>query len=140
MTTTIEASLQKEQATSGTIIIVEDDPDNAEFLQMALTGEFPYSVLLFRSGMETLQQVELIQQTSPILFLLDFTLPIMTAINLYDQLHGMSEFEHVPAIIISASGITKQIEEDALERNIPILPKPFSLDELFTHIKKVIEV
>jgi len=70
------------------ILLVEDDSGNAESLNLLFEMENSYQVMYFRTGGETLANLDIIKSLSPVLFLLDYTLPRMTALDLYQQLHA----------------------------------------------------
>jgi len=83
-----------------TILIVEDDADIGAFLVQALSQETSYQPLLVADGFDALRAVSDIR---PNLFLLDYQLPRMNGIELYDQLHAQKGLKDVPAIMMSAS-------------------------------------
>src|SRR5438067_12901970 len=114
-----------------TILVIEDDENIGDFIAQALQLETPYQTLLATSGEEALEQVKSIK---PNIFLLDYMLPDVNGIELYDQLHSITEFEHIPAIMMSANLPTRELRK----RQIMCLKKPFELDELLQTIEKLI--
>jgi CheY-like chemotaxis protein len=74
----------------------------------------------------------------PALFLLDYHLPAMTALELYDRLHKIEVFKHVPALIISASQPSSMRDEIA-KRGLTFLEKPFAVETLSTTIKHILD-
>jgi DNA-binding response OmpR family regulator len=108
-----------------TIIVVEDDEDIGSFLVQAISQETNYQAMLLTDGFQCLKAVTSIK---PNLFILDYHLPSMNGIELYDQLHAKKELEHVPAVVISAQLPRKDIEK----RDIIGMNKPLELDE-FLH-------
>src|SRR5437660_7356137 len=83
------------------VLIVENDDSIGEYLVQAIEQETPYRPLLVSS---TQQALEVMQQVKPSLLLLDYDLlSSMNGIELYDLIHNTSGFEHIPAIIMSAS-------------------------------------
>ena len=114
-----------------TILIVEDDTVVAAFLTAAIEQETPYQALLATSSS---QAFEVVNECKPSLFLLDYRLPGMSGLELYDQLHATKELEDVPALIISASCPWQEVEK----RKIPCMRKPIELDELLQSIEKLI--
>jgi|GEM_PF-418757 len=128
-----------EQAAGLTILIVEDDEDTLVFLKLALTSETPYGVLLMKSGIETLQRLNEVEAVQPALLLLDYHLPKMTALDLYDRLHAQAKLAQVPALMITADPLCGEIRRALAERNIALLEKPFGLDELFQRIEQTMK-
>jgi CheY-like chemotaxis protein len=114
-----------------TILVVEDDEDIGSFIVEALLQETPHQALLVTNGSKALETVKTIK---PNLFVLDYLLPRMNGIDLYDQLHATKELEHIPAIMMSAN----LPASEARKRKITCLKKPFELDELLQTIEKLI--
>ena len=114
-----------------TILVVEDDEDIGSFIVEALLQETPHQALLVTTGSKALETVKTIK---PNLFVLDYLLPRMNGIDLYDRLHATKELEHIPAIMMSAN----LPASEARKRKITCLKKPFELDELLQTIEKLI--
>jgi len=114
-----------------TIIVVEDDEDIGSFLVQAISQETNYQAMLLTDGFQCLKAVTNIK---PNLFILDYHLPSMNGIELYDQLHAKKELEHVPAILISAQLPGKDIEK----RAVLGMNKPLELDELLHTIEDMV--
>ena len=114
-----------------TILVVEDDEDIGSFIVEALLQETSHQALLVPTGSKALETVKTIK---PNLFVLDYLLPRMNGIDLYDQLHTTKELEHIPAIMMSAN----LPASEARKRKITCLKKPFELDELLQTIEKLI--
>ena len=77
------------------ILIVEDDPDIGQYLSLAISLETPYQSLLVTDSVRAL---EVVKHNRPNLFLLDYRLPCLNGVELYDQLHLTSGLETIPAI------------------------------------------
>lgn len=114
-----------------TILVVEDDELIGTFLAEAISQETAYHPLLVSDGFEALRVTHDIK---PSLFLLDYRLPKMSGIELYDQLHAREGFETVPTIILSANLPL----EELTKRGLMGLKKPFDLDQLLQAIEKTI--
>lgn len=116
------------------ILIVEDDPNNREFLSLMISQETIYMPILAANADEALQVV---QTTTPNLFILDYFLsPGINGFELYQQLHQQAGLQNVPTIFLSAS----TEKEDLKQNNILFLEKPFELDELLKTIEKVVQM
>lgn len=114
-----------------TILVVEDDNGIGTFLVQAITQETTHLALLVSDGFQALNAVANIK---PSLFILDYQLPRMNGIELYDKLHAMKEMENIPAIIMSARLPRKEIEQ----RNIVGMNKPLELDDFLQLIEKLL--
>lgn len=87
--------------------------------------------LLVTSGFEALQ---VIKEVTPDLFLLDYHLPQMNGIELYDRLHATKGLERVPTIMTSA-GV---LEHDFQNRHIVGISKPVELNKLLDLIEELL--
>jgi CheY-like chemotaxis protein len=112
------------------IFIVEDDEDIAEVIVTILQEETGYRAVLFTDGFQALKAVRTL---TPRLFVLDYKLPSMDGIELYDKLHEISELEHIPALMMSASLPKGELEK----RGITPVHKPFDVNELIEKISEL---
>lgn len=113
------------------ILVVEDDEDIGDFLVTALKAEIGCECLLARDGVQALEQVKTLV---PDLFLLDYQLPTMNGLELYDHLHGQEELRHVPALFMSANLPVNELEK----RRVYTIKKPFELEELIQQVKTLL--
>lgn len=120
-----------ENTSAKTILVVEDDAGIGTFLVQAILQETPYQAMLVTDGFQALNAVNNIR---PGLFILDYQLPRMNGIELYDQLHTMTGLEEVPAIIMSARLPKNEIEK----RRLTGMSKPLELDDLLFTIEKLL--
>ncbi len=112
-----------------TIFIVEDDTDIGAFLVEALQQETSYQALLACDGFQALKMV---RSLKPDLFVLDYHLPGMNGLELYDHLHATEGFEEIPVFFMSANMPLKELER----RHLDFLHKPIDLDDLLRKIEK----
>lgn len=87
--------------TAKVILIVEDDGGIGEFLVRAILQETPYHPTWVTDGFAALK---LIHDLKPDLLILDYQLPHMNGIQLYDQVRATKGFEAIPAILMTAGG------------------------------------
>ena len=116
-----------------TILVVEDDEELSTLILEALHRAekyvgMGYRVLLAGDGLEAL---EIIRDTLPDLFLLDYYLPYINGLDLYDRLHAMEPLHHIPTIFMSANPPLKELKK----RNVLSMRKPFLLHELLYTIR-----
>jgi CheY-like chemotaxis protein len=109
------------------ILLVEDDSNIGEVLVQAITQETSYLATLVSDGFEALKMVDGIK---PSLFILDYQLPRMNGIELYDKLHAIETLANVPAIMMSADLPDKELEK----RKIHGMNKPIDLDDFLQTI------
>lgn len=126
-----EPNPEGESTTLKTVLVVEDDTGIGSFLVQAIQQETSYQAMLVTDGFQALKTVANIK---PGLFILDYQLPRMNGIELYDQLHAISGLEHIPAIIISARLPRQEIEK----RHIVGMSKPLELDDFLHTIERLL--
>jgi len=110
-----------------TILIVEDDADIAQFLQQLIEEETPYHTLVIDNGETAL---EVAPRIRPCLMLLDYRLPKLNGLELYDHLQHYETTRDTPSIMMSATLPTKELEE----RGIYQLRKPMDIGSVLRMI------
>jgi DNA-binding response OmpR family regulator len=128
---TVEKQLTDEKYSVKTILIVEDDESIGEVLVQAIIQETSYLAILVPDGLAALHTVAEIR---PSLFILDYQLPRMHGIDLYDRLHAIAGLETVPAMMISA----RLPQQELSKRNILGMNKPLDLDEFLQAIDQLL--
>ncbi|MFL5663235.1 MAG: response regulator [Ktedonobacteraceae bacterium] len=121
----------QEQSQRSAILVVEDDAAIGAFLTELISQETPYQFVLVTDGWQAL---DVVQEVKPILFLLNYQLPGMHGLDLYDRLHAIKELAHVPAIIVSAVLPKRELEQ----RKLIGITKPFDMDRLLDAIEHVL--
>ncbi len=113
------------------ILLVEDDVNIGEVLVQAISQETSYLPILVVDGFEALNVVK---KCKPRLFILDYQLPGMNGIELYDHLHAIEELSLVPAIMMSARLPQRELDK----RKILGMNKPIDLDDFLETIEQLI--
>lgn len=132
----IQESMSGKEQREKTILIVEDDEDLGALILEALQQEsfytgVHYHTLLAIDGMEALG---IIEETFPDLFLLDYYIPRINGLDLYDRMHAMETLSKVPTIFMSANPPFKELRK----RNLLSIRKPFNLRELLDTIENAL--
>jgi CheY-like chemotaxis protein len=68
------------------------------------------------------------------LLILDYRLPDITGIELYDRIHTINKSKVIPTILMSATNPSEEIAP----RNIVLIEKPFELDRLLETINTLL--
>lgn len=76
------------------------------------------------------------RQRKPDLFLIDYHLPGMDGIQLYDHLHAQEGCNAIPALLMSATA--GRWQEERHKRQLPGLEKPFSIEELLEALERIL--
>lgn len=121
------------QATSKTILLVEDDPSISSVLVEAIAQETPYRAIVASDGDAALN---LVRRFAPCLFVLDYGLPGMNGIELYDRLHVSPELTSIPAILITADRSLSQ--QQIRQRRLIAFIKPFDLEAFLATIETLL--
>jgi two-component system response regulator (stage 0 sporulation protein F) len=112
---------------SATIMIVEDDADIGIFLRQLIEEETPYLTAVISNGYQALEKAP---QIHPCLMLLDYRLPGINGIELYDLLQDKEETSGVPAIMMSATLPVAELQR----RGIHQLRKPMDIGSVIRMI------
>ena len=116
-----------------TILVVEDDRPTGEMIQLVLTEELSRHTFLVADPYEALKFAHRVKVD---LLIIDYLLPGMNGLELYDRIQADKASETVPSILISASFSLHR--DDLGERKLTILDKPFDLNVLLETVKQVI--
>src|SRR6266513_55227 len=114
-----------------TILLVEDDSIISELLTQMITQETPYKVF---SAPDALEAIDLVNNIKPQLMILDYWLPFMQGIELFDRLHHTEGLEEVPAIMLSVNAPVREINQ----RHMTYIRKPFDMSKLLDTIHRLI--
>ncbi len=114
-----------------TILLVEDDSIISELLIQMITQETNYNVFSVPDGLEAL---DLVKNIKPQLLILDYWLPFIHGIELYDRLHNTEGLEEVPAIMLSVNAPVREINQ----RHMTYIKKPFDMPKLLDTIHRLI--
>ena len=114
-----------------TILLVEDDSIISELLIQMITQETHYKIFSVPDGLEAL---DLVKNIKPQLLILDYWLPFIHGIELYDRLHNTEGLEEVPAIMLSVNAPVREINQ----RHMTYIKKPFDMPKLLDTIHRLI--
>lgn len=88
------------------ILVVEDDPDHAELIRLALAESGLLDVALAKSGADALAVLENGHdelQEAPALVLLDLNLPGVPGLNVLKSIKSSDELSKTPVVVLSCS-------------------------------------
>jgi CheY-like chemotaxis protein len=128
----IDNSARKDPTGVKTLLIVEDDEAIGGLLIQVIQQETPYQAVLVSDGFEALK---MLRSLKPDLLILDYCLPGMNGLELYDTIHAVKGLEHIPVLVVSAE--TKNIQKEIEARHLPYLQKPFDLSDLLAAIERL---
>jgi two-component system OmpR family response regulator/two-component system response regulator MprA len=114
------------------ILLVEDEPDVASFIQQGLAEE-SYAVDWVQEGQRALEYV---QQTSLDLVLLDIRLPDQSGIAVCERLR--LHRPHLPIMMLTALDAVEDRVKGLRAGADDYVPKPFAFDELLARIEALL--
>lgn len=115
------------------VLIVDDDRDVGDILQKIILDQTDYKVVWIAESDLALDAAWYLR---PSLLLLDYMLPSIDGLDLYDRLQRMEGMRGVPTVLISASE-TLPFEE-LRARGIYLLKKPFELSDLLDMLAQLL--
>jgi DNA-binding NtrC family response regulator len=119
----------------GKILIVDDDPDIVTMLQDRLEAS-GYRTVTAGDGQRGL---ELVDQESPNLLLLDLCLPRLKGMDVLRRLSQTRNMDDLPVIVMTAVGTIPDAVEAMRQGAYDFLPKPLDKDHLMIVIQKALE-
>ena len=109
--------------TTTTILLVDDNPDDALLIQRLLEGRKKYRIYHARDGWEGLAMA---RQKLPDLIVSDLTMPGMDGFSFVEELKLDPRTKDIPIVVVSAKDITHE-ERDRLDGNIEAVYQKGSL-------------
>ena len=121
-----------QKSEKGTILYVEDNPDNRMLVRRILLSE-DYGLLEATNATEAL---ELLKTTKPDLILMDINLPDMDGYTVTAKIKTTPGLERVPVLALTAN-VMRGDKEKTLEAGCDgYIQKPIDFDELLREISK----
>lgn len=126
---------------AGTIIVIEDDPDDQLLIQEAFKSlDYPNKVLYFTDGYKALELIET-SDIKPFLILSDVNMPTINGFELRHKIHNNSELSIrcIPYLFFT-TGTNRQAVQDAYAMSAQgFFIKPASMAGLENTLRKIIE-
>jgi CheY-like chemotaxis protein len=119
------------------ILIIDDDQSILEMMRLVLEEEGGYRVTTAESTFEDVADIERLQ---PDLILLDFLLQGRnTGWNFLQKLRLHRPTKDIPIVLCTAAlSDVKEQESILIQKGIPILYKPFDVDELLHIVDQIL--
>jgi len=116
------------------ILIADDEPNQLELMSFNLSNA-GYSIIRATNGKEA---IELIENHSPDLIILDWMMPKMSGIDVCRTLRSRSETKQIPIIILSARSEDSDKSLGLDTGADDYISKPFSPKELISRVKALL--
>jgi two-component system, response regulator len=129
------------------IILIEDDPDNAELIMEILgEGGVKKNIILVRDGKEAIEYFQELDvkwkgviKDKINLIILDLNLPKVSGMDVLKYLRKNSKYSPVPVIILSTSSDKKTIDEAYKNGANGYVAKPVSYKEFVDKLERLKE-
>jgi DNA-binding response OmpR family regulator len=116
------------------VLVFDDDPSIRQFLETALNAD--YEVRARASG-ESMPQV--MEEFQPDLVIMDVRMPLVDGLQLTRMIRQDARFERVPVLFLTAQGDNETFLRSLQVGGDGYLVKPFSLNNLLTRIRELLE-
>ena len=114
------------------ILLVEDDEDHAFVMSHLIRQETPYYVCVTSDG-ETAWKF--LQHVKPDLLILDYFLPGINGLELYERIRANHRLNVLPVLLVSAALPLAVLPlQEVREQRLASLSKPFEMEELLQTI------
>jgi CheY-like chemotaxis protein len=117
---------------AGSILLVEDNPDNRLTVSAILEGNC-CELFIAEDGE---QGVRLAREKCPDVILMDIQLPVMDGIQAINIIRNDPATRHIPIIAVSARAMKGEKESILAAGADDYVPKPINPDELLDKVKK----
>ena len=114
------------------ILIIDDDPDILDVLELTLSERF--DVIKASNGAEGLAQA---RTGNPDIIITDFMMPVMTGPEFCKELRKDVLLSHIPIILLTGKGDTKDMVKGINAGADDYLIKPFEPDNLLARINMI---
>lgn len=123
-------SMRAVQLAFPTILVIANDAKFLTFLDMALKLEFECEVLSVTRGRSAIETAE---RVKPDLFIIDYYLTDLDALELSHRLHYMQELESVPTVLLNSPATSLK---KPLSYHIIFLSMPFALGDFYAAVNR----
>lgn len=116
------------------LLIADDDEDILTLVQLRLSRS-GYDVVVARDGEEALR---LTRERQPDLAVLDWTMPKLSGIEVLRGIRSEPETAAIPVVLLTARASEADIAEGLAAGANGYVTKPFSPQELATHVQAIL--
>jgi CheY-like chemotaxis protein len=121
------------------ILLADDDPDDREALMHPFVEQNPnVSVVVVDDGLELLHFLEHCPDDGlPVLILMDYKMPILTAAEILEKLAGDNRYTEIPKLVWSTSDRAEYVDRCLQHGAVAYFAKPSSLAELAKIVERM---
>jgi DNA-binding NtrC family response regulator len=119
-----------------TILLIDDDADDALFLGHALTKMPGNITLSCKQNVDHL--FETIDACRPFLILIDYHMPKKSGLDLLSQIKSHPDYKHIPVVIWSTSSFNKDVVAAYKKGVQAFVQKPCSYIDLVAELSEIL--
>jgi len=121
---------------SGTLLYVEDNPENLELMELIVSRVEGLSMISTHTGE---LGIELARAEKPDVIILDINLPGMNGIEVLKKLRGYEDTKNTPILALSAAATERDIKKGMDAGFLKYLTKPIQVTDVVDAIKTALE-
>lgn len=122
------------------ILLIEDDLDDIELLQEALTRHgISYVMDTANDGSMAIEYIRTCE-VCPDIIILDFNLPKIHGREVLTEIKSVASFKHIPLMILTTSSSKEDIEYSLKNGADRYLIKPVNLQQMEETVKSIVEL
>ncbi|MFH2000373.1 MAG: response regulator [Planctomycetota bacterium] len=121
--------------TDGSILLVDDDFHIIQVLSLKLNNA-KFQVRTASNGEEALERIE---ESVPDLLITDYSMPVMTGMELVKAVRAREDTMDLPIIMLTARGQTVEESDEPAPRIDLLMSKPFSPREILRNVQALLE-
>lgn len=122
--------------TKKTVLIVDDEIHIINVLSLKLRNA-NFEVMTAGNGEEALERIG---ESMPDLVITDFSMPMMTGLELVQCLRSDAKTEQIPVIMLTGRGQTVEEKDGKVPRIDVLMSKPFSPREILHQVETLLGV
>ncbi len=125
----------------GTIIVIEDDPDDQLLIQEAFKAlGYPNKILYFTDGYKALELIET-SDIKPFLILSDVNMPTINGLELKQKIHNNAQLSVrcIPYLFFTTGTDRKAVQDAYAMSAQGFFIKPASMKDLENTLRKIVE-
>lgn len=116
-------------------ILVVDDEEYSRLLVKTHFALYEVEVVESKDGYAAL---EIMKNNDIDLLIVDYSMPMMTGLEILDQMMSNKKLEHIPAIVYTSGGFDKEIEDRLKTSSVAFLEKTVLGSELIPMVREIV--
>jgi two-component system, response regulator len=121
------------------ILLAEDDPDDAELMQLAFRkADIVHELRVVADGAEAISYLEQHADNPPCLIVLDHNMPRVRGLEVLRWVRENAATSHVPVLMLSSSRLKEEVQEAYRQGANTYFVKPAELGGLVELVEEIV--